>query len=173
MTPLRQITLIAALIAAFAANNFAGSMKREIATGAATDSAANQNTVAITQYGSYGAGLVAVLAALGSRVPLLNKLLSKLGGAETLGRVVDGGAKLIDSKGRDTGALLDVFRLVVEKGVAANPEVMQLLGRLNLHLGDHPPPEPPISDLPTREVCLAQLVRRIELDAAAKIAGTT
>lgn len=168
MTPLRQLILIVALIAAFVGNNYAGSMKKEIATGAAADSAANQNTVALTQYGSLGAAAAAILAALGGRVPGLGGLLGKLGGTQTIERVLDAGGKLIDSKGRDTTALLDVAKLVLEKG---SPQALQLLGQLNLHLTDKPPSPTPAGEPPPRDECLAQLVRRIELDAAARISS--
>ena len=166
MTPLRQIVLIVSLLVAFVGNNYAGSMKKEIATGAAADSAANQNTVALTQYGSLGAAAAAILAGF----PGLSGLLGKIGGTQTIGRVIDAGGKLIDSKGCDTTALLDVAKLVLEKG---SPQALQLLGQLNLHLTDKPPSPSPAGEPPSREECIAQLVRRIELDAAARISGST
>ncbi len=165
MTATRQLVLIVSLIAAFVGNNYAGSMKREIATGAAADSANNQNTVAITQYGSLGAAAAAILAGL----PGLGGLLGKIGGAQTIERVINDGTRLVAKKGADPGAIYDLAKLVLERG---SPEAMRLLGQLNQHIGDSPPTPAP-GEPPPLQTCLDQLVRRVELDAAARISGAT
>ena len=163
MTPTRQLVLIVSLIAAFVGNNYAGSMKKEIATGAAADSAANQNTVALTQYGSFGAAAAAILAA----IPGLGGVLGKIGGAQTIERVIADGTRLVEKKGADPGAMLDLAKLVLERG---SPEAMRLLGQLNQHVGESPP-KPVAGDPPDMAACVDQLVRRAKLDAAALITG--
>lgn len=165
MSITRQFVLIAALCAAFFAQSFSASVERQIATGAAADSAANRNTETLSRLGSYAALAVSVLTALSAKLPGLANLVNRIGGTETIERVVHNSTKLIETKGRDAAALLDVAKLVMEKGT---PHAWHLLSQLNLELGQTAGPVSP-HDPPSLPDCIDQLLRRCRMDAAARI----
>lgn len=169
MSPLKQIILVICLISGVAGQQYAGHVDKQIACGAAADSAANKNQVSLANLGSYAAVIVGGLTALSSRFPVLGQFVGKLGGVETIGRVVEDGTKILETKGRDPNPMVDLARIVFERN---SPEGLKLLGELNQHItGELPKPVPQPGEPPSRDDCVAQLIRRIELDSAKRVAS--
>lgn len=170
MSTLKSIILVICLVAGVGAQQYASHVDKQISCGAAADSAANKNQVSLANLGSYAAVIVGGLTALSSRFPVLGQFVGKLGGVDTIGRVVEDGAKILETKGRDPNPMVDLARLIFERG---SPNALKLLGELDQQLnGKLPPtPTPQPGEPPSRDDCVAQLIRRIELDSAKRVAS--
>lgn len=170
MSPLKQIILVICLVSGVAGQQYAGHVDKQIACGAAADSSRNHNESWLASSASYAAVIVGGLTALSSRFPVLGQFVGKLGGVETIGRVVEDGAKILETKGRDPNPMVDLARIIFERG---SPDALKLLGELDQQLNGKtlPSPTPQPGEPPSRDECVAQLIRRIELDSAKRVAS--
>jgi hypothetical protein len=151
MSNLKAIILVICLIAGVGSQQYAGHVDKQIACGAAADSSRNHNEAWLANLGSYAAVIVGGLTAFSSRFPALGGIVTAFNKS-------------------NANLLGDLAKLVIDKG---SPDALKLLGLINQELnGKLPPtPTPQQGEPPSRDECVAQLIRRIELDSAKRVAS--